>query len=136
MNNVSSPDQKRELLRHTVATVAYRGGKAVRNAPASFAAFQAHEGVRTPGQILAHIGDLLDWALSMAIGKQEWHNSTPLSWEHEVERFFAALQRFVAGPEHPDLLSQRVVVGDLHRHPKITGDHPEHCHGTKKDQGD
>jgi hypothetical protein len=94
MNNVSTPDQRRELLRHTVATVAYRGGKAVRNAPASFAVFQAQEGVRTPGQILAHIGDLFDWALSMAIGKQEWHNSTPLPWEHEIERFFAALQRF------------------------------------------
>ena len=32
-------DEKRALLRHTVATVAYRGGKAVRGAPASFAAF-------------------------------------------------------------------------------------------------
>jgi hypothetical protein len=94
MNNNSTPDQDRELLRHAVATVAYRGGKAVRNAPALFADFQAHEGVRTPGQILAHIGDLFDWALSMAIGKQEWHNSKPLSWEREVERFFAALERF------------------------------------------
>ena len=26
-----------------------------------FANFQAAEGVRTPGKILAHIGDLLDW---------------------------------------------------------------------------
>jgi hypothetical protein len=92
MNNNSTPDQGRKLLRHTVATVAYRGGKAIRNAPASFAAFQAHEGVRTPVQILAHIGDLLDWALSMANGKREWHDSKPLPWE--VERFFAALQRF------------------------------------------
>jgi hypothetical protein len=92
--NGSTPDQKRELLRHTVATVAYRGGKAVRNAPASFATFQTHEGVRTPGQILAHIGDLFDWALSMANGKREWHDSKPLPWEQEVERFFAALRRF------------------------------------------
>src|SRR5580704_2184594 len=91
--NGSTPDQKRELLRHTVATVAYRGGKAVRNAPASFATFQTHEGVRTPGQILAHIGDLFDWALSMANGKREWHDSKPLPWEQEVERFFAALRR-------------------------------------------
>ncbi|MFZ1006927.1 MAG: hypothetical protein WAN65_08830 [Candidatus Sulfotelmatobacter sp.] len=94
MNNNSTPDQARKLLRHTVATVAYRGEKAVRNAAASFAAFQAHEGVRTPAQILAHIGDLLDWAFSMANGKREWHDSKPLPWEQEVERFFAALQRF------------------------------------------
>jgi len=94
MNNVSTSDPKRELLRHTVATLAYRGGKVVRGAPEGFGVFHADEGVRAPGQILAHIGDLLDWALSMANGKREWHDSKPLPWEKEVERFFAALQRF------------------------------------------
>jgi len=86
-------DAKRELIRHTVATLAYRGGKAVRGAPADFASFRAAETSRTPGQILAHIGDLLDWALSIVSGKEEWHNSTPLEWNREVERFFAALGR-------------------------------------------
>lgn len=89
-------DPKREFLRHTVATVAYRGGKAVRGAPASFAAFQAGEGVRTPAQILAHIGDLYDWVLSIARGKQVWKNSEPLPWEKEVERFHATLAAFDA----------------------------------------
>lgn len=91
---VLSSDPKRELLRHAVATVAYRGGKAVRNAPNGFAGFQAGEGARTPGQILAHIGDLFDWALSIAMGQQAWHDSKPLAWEQEVERFFAALKKF------------------------------------------
>jgi len=86
-------DAKRELIRHTVATLAYRGGKAVRGAPADFASLRAAETSRTPGQILAHIGDLLDWALSIVSGKEEWHNSTPLEWNREVERFFAALGR-------------------------------------------
>jgi hypothetical protein len=49
---------------------------------------------RTPGQILEHISDLLDWALSLAKGKQEWHDSVPLPWDREVERFFAALRAF------------------------------------------
>jgi hypothetical protein len=44
-----------------------------------------------PGQVLAHIGDLLDWALSISQGKQEWRNSQPQSWEQDSERFFAAL---------------------------------------------
>jgi len=87
-------DPKRELLRHTLATVAYRGGKAVRNAPAGFAEFRAGEGLRTPGQILAHVSDLFDWALSIAMGQQKWHNSQPLPWEQGVERFFAALKKF------------------------------------------
>jgi hypothetical protein len=94
-------DPKRELLRHTVATIAYRGGKAVRGAPASFAAFQAGGGAggegdraRTPAAILAHIGDLFDWALSIAKGAQAWNNATPLAWDAEVARFHETLKRF------------------------------------------
>ena len=86
-------DPKRELLRHTLATVAYRCAKAVRNAPQGFADFQAGEGVCTPGQILAHMGDLFDWALSIVIGRQTWHDSKPLPWEQEVKRLFAALKK-------------------------------------------
>jgi len=87
--NVSAKD----LFQHTVATLAYRGAKALRNAPAGFTDFQAGAGVRTPGRILAHIGDLLDWALSMANGEKKWHDSQPQAWEKDVDRFFAALKR-------------------------------------------
>jgi hypothetical protein len=84
-------DPKRDLLRHTIATLAYRGGKTLRGAPSGFADIRAAEKTRTPGQILAHVGDLLDWALRLAEGKHEWHDSTPLPWEQEVARFHAAL---------------------------------------------
>ena len=87
-------DGKTDLLRHTLATLAYRGGKALRGAPAEFAEFRAGETTRTPAQILAHIGDLLDWALSLAEGKEAWHNSPPLTWEQGTARFFAALEAF------------------------------------------
>lgn len=81
------------LLRHTVATLAYRGGKAVRHAPAEFAAFKAEPTTRTPAEILAHIGDLLDWAFGMADGRQDWHDSTPLPWQQEIDRFFGGLKK-------------------------------------------
>jgi len=84
----------RTLLRHTLATLAYRGGKAIRNAPESFATFGAPDSSRTPAKILAHMGDLMDWALSMAAGNQKWNDSAPLSWEKECERFFGALKKF------------------------------------------
>ena len=87
-------DDKRALLRHTVATVAYRGGKAVRGAPASFASFSGDGTDRTAVKILAHIGDLYDWALTQAKGAAAWNDSTPLDWDREADRFFAALQRF------------------------------------------
>ena len=85
-------DDKRAFLRHTLATVAYRGGKAVRNAPASFASYATGDAPKTPAQILAHIGDLFDWALSIAKGKQAWNNSAPLEWHAEVARFHATLK--------------------------------------------
>src|SRR5579885_1267435 len=88
------PDGTRELLRHTLATVAYRGGKALRGAPESFADFRSGESSRTPVQILAHIGDLFDWALTLAQGAERWRDSSPLPWNAEVERFFASLAKF------------------------------------------
>src|ERR1041385_5433374 len=91
---MTNSKQKREMLRHTVATLAYRGGKAVRGASESFASFKASETTRTPAQILAHVGDLLDWALSIAQGKETWHNAEPLPWNEGIDRFHAALWKF------------------------------------------
>jgi hypothetical protein len=87
-------DTTRAFLRHTVATVAYRGGKAVRGAPASFASYSPDGSDRTPAKILAHVGDLYDWALSQASGAEAWRDSTPLEWNAEVARFFTVLRRF------------------------------------------
>jgi hypothetical protein len=92
----ASLEPERQMLRHTLATLAYRGGKTLRGAPEGFPGFRASETTRTPGQVLAHIGDLLDWALSIAQGKQEWHNSQPQSWELDSQRFFTALAVFDA----------------------------------------
>ena len=89
-------DAKRQMLRHTVATLAYRGGKAVTGVPEGFSDFRAGESARTPGQILAHICDLMDWALTIASGKPSWHDSTPLEWSGDVSRFFSAIEKFDA----------------------------------------
>lgn len=87
-------DSDRELLRHALATLAYRASRALEDAPESFAAFDGAG--RTPAQILAHLGDLFDWALSMAEGNQRWHNSESLAWPEEQRRFFAILSAFDA----------------------------------------
>jgi hypothetical protein len=107
MQNESTPvSTARELLRHTVATLAYRGAKALRDVPAGFADFHAPAAVRSPGQILAHLGDLMDWALAMAQGKPAWHDSPPLAWDEGVTRFFAALEKFDAYLASGDPLAQ------------------------------
>jgi hypothetical protein len=97
-------DPARQLLRHTVATVAYRGGKTLRGAPEHFASFHIGDKTRTPAQILAHMGDLFDWALSIAQGRQTWHDSTPLPWNAEIDRFFATLKTFDDCLASPDSL--------------------------------
>lgn len=89
-------DPGRDLLRHTVATVAYRAGKALRGAPPGFGDFRISEDARTSGQVLAHMGDLFDWALSLAEGTQRWRDSTSLPWDREVQRLFATLATFDA----------------------------------------
>jgi len=84
----------REFLRHCVATLAYRAAKATRGTPDTFAGFRPGPTSKTPVEILAHMGDLMDWALSMANGTPRWNNAAPLAWEPECARFFLAVQRF------------------------------------------
>jgi hypothetical protein len=106
-------DEGRELLRHTLATLAYRGGKVVRDAPPAFGGFAG--GTRTPVQIVAHIGDLMDWALHMADGRQVWNDAEPLAWDDEVARLFAAIATLDARLAAPEPLG--VTPGALFQGP-------------------
>lgn len=94
--STSEPDPDLPLLRHAVATLAYRAGKALRGAPEGFGDFRPGEGGRTAVQILAHMSDLFDWALTMVDGEPVWRDAPPLPWDQEVARFFATLERFDA----------------------------------------
>jgi hypothetical protein len=91
-----SETASRQMLRHTLATVAYRAGKTLRGAPAGFADYRAAETLRTPLEILAHLGDLMEWALGLARGESRWPGAAPLPWEEEKGRFYAAVARFDA----------------------------------------
>ncbi len=106
----------RELLRHTLATAAYRASKVLKDAPETFANFKADGTSRTPVQIVAHMGDLFDWALSIAQGKQAWHDATPLPWAQEVTRFFATLKKFddyLCGPEQLHASVEKLYQGPV-----------------------
>lgn len=88
-----SQDVKREVLRHVVATVVYRCGVAVSGAAEEFAAFRVGEEARTPGEILAHVGDLLEGSLYLLKGELVYLNSSPLPWGEGVSRFFSAAKQ-------------------------------------------
>jgi hypothetical protein len=112
----STNDGRREMLRHTVATLAYRGGKTLRGAPEGFASFGACEGARRPSEILAHVGDLLYWALWMARGEYRWPEEATRAWDEEVARFFeglAALDAFLASEEPLGNTPEKIFQGPI-----------------------
>lgn len=83
-----------EFFRHILATLAYRAAKAMRGAPESFANFRPGPTSKTPLEIVAHMGDLLDWSLTLMSGGSKWTSATPQNWQPECVRFFAALKKF------------------------------------------
>jgi hypothetical protein len=82
----------RAFLRHALATLAYRAGKAVRGTPAAYGDYRVGPDSPSPREILAHMGDLMDWLLRQLRGEARWTAATPLPWEDEITRFFAALK--------------------------------------------
>ena len=102
----ATPDATIHLLRHTLATLAYRAGKVLRDAPDGFGDHSSGVAARTPSQLLAHMGDLMDWALSLVKGPQKWADAEPLPWDDEVARFFAALSRLDAALASESLLDR------------------------------
>ena len=87
-------DLQRGLLRHLAATLAFRGGIAVSDAPENFSEFRAGENTRSAGEILAHIGDLIQGSLFLMKGEFVHLQSPVQSWAEDVKRFFAAAREF------------------------------------------
>ena len=95
-SDIAASDPTRQFFRHILATIAYRGGKTLRSAPESFATFRIAETSRTPAQILAHMGDLVEWTYRQVRGEQwlpAWHPVGPSTWDADVARFFKALEQ-------------------------------------------
>ena len=85
------------VLRHMLATMAYRGGKTLRDAPAAFATFCPAGCANTPLVLLAHMGDLIEWAQRACAGTEDSYQvSEPLAWAEQVARFYRALESFDA----------------------------------------
>ena len=115
---MNAPDpaspETRAFLRHTFAVLVYRAAKTMRGVPASFATYRPAEGANRPLDLVAHMGDLFDWALRMARGEMRWTTATPQDWEAECARFFAAVKA----------LDDHVAAGE-----------PIHCELTRLYQG-
>jgi len=83
--------EPRQLLRHTLATLAYRSAKVLRDFPEDSVETRVSPATRTPLELLSHLGDLMEWAEGLARGDHRWRAAPSSSWAEARERFFGGL---------------------------------------------
>jgi len=95
MESTSLPNDAtaRAVVRHLVATLAYRAAKVLRDVEPGFARTSFGDATRTPVSIVAHLGDLIAWAISVTHGAYEWRPEGTSDWNAEVARFFDNLAK-------------------------------------------
>ncbi|NNF00598.1 MAG: hypothetical protein HKN25_16385 [Pyrinomonadaceae bacterium] len=109
-------DPKREILRHIIATVAYRAKKPLTDAPVGFGEFKIGDKTKSPVEILSHMCDLFEWSLSQAKGTEFSRGSNLLTWDQEIERFYRALSdfdEFIAGKESLHAPLENLIQGPV-----------------------
>jgi hypothetical protein len=94
---------RRALLTHFLAALAYRTQKALRDAPPSFGTFSAGHHVRTPAELVRHMTSVLGYARTYFIGGRYWPDPLP-DLAAEVERFHAMVATLAAHLEGGDAL--------------------------------
>src|SRR6266542_1437367 len=107
---------ERAMLRHTLATLAYRAAKAIRGAPAGFGDARASDTTRTAGEIISHMADLLEWATALAKGRSQYNEHPVTSWHDDVGRFFknlVELDSILRSPSGGPLEPRKIFQGPL-----------------------
>ena len=108
-------DAARAVVRHLVATLAYRAAKVLRDIPPEFASATVGAATRRPVQIVAHMGDLTAWAITLARGESVWTAAGGDDWNVEVDRFFdglSELDRELAGAPFTGSI-EKLIQGPL-----------------------
>jgi hypothetical protein len=82
----------RLILRHLLATIAYRAGKAIRGTPDAFGQHRQTPDSPSSADIVAHMGDLMEWVLRLLRGEWTFTKATPLPWHQEIARFYRTLK--------------------------------------------
>ena len=115
-NLLPSDITTRAVLRHALATVAYRAAKVLRDVPPEFPAASFGSSTRQPVQIVAHLADLMAWGITLARGESVWKPEGSGEWSLEVDRFFsnlAALDHELASVSGPPGSCEKLIQGPL-----------------------
>ena len=109
-------DDTRRVLRHFLATLAYRTQKALRDAPEGFADFRVDSFARTPHDLILHMTGVVGFARSLFDNGDAWPNKLP-TFAEEVERFHNTLEalgrHLDSGREPRDTTLERILQGPL-----------------------
>ena len=114
MTTATAKTQNTSAFRHALATLAYRAGKVLRDTPPDFSGYRPAKDARSAGEILAHLCDLFDWALTQAQGNEKWQDTEPKSWDADTKRFYAALtalDEYVASGSELHVSTEKMFQG-------------------------
>ena len=115
MSNLS-PDESRPVLRHLTATLAYRAAKVLRDVPPGFGIMSFGDDTRRPASIVAHLADLMAWAVTLVQDKVAWKAAGSSDWDVEVRRFYdnlAALDRELSATTLAPGAAEKLIQGPL-----------------------
>ena len=104
------------ILRHLLATLAYRAAKVLRDAPDGFGAASFGDATRRPTLIVAHLADLMAWGVTLVQDNVAWKAEGGGDWDVEVARFFAnlaALDRALSSLPLAAGAAEKLIQGPL-----------------------
>src|ERR1051325_6793954 len=110
------PDESRPVLRHLAATLAYRAAKVLRDVPDGFSSASFGDTTRRPVLVVAHLADLMAWAVTLVQDNVVWKAGGSGDWDVEVRRFFdnlAALDRELTTATLAPGAAEKLIQGPL-----------------------
>ena len=107
-------DDKRAMLKHFLAALAYRTQKDLRDAPPEFASFRAGSQIRTPHEIIRHMDSVIGYARTFIIGGQ-YRAPKFDNFSETVKHFHEILEDMALhiekGTEFKDITAEKFLQG-------------------------
>lgn len=108
---------RRALLKHFLAALAYRTQKALRDAPAGFGDFRPQNGVRSPTELVRHMTSVLGYTCTFFTGGHYRPESLP-TLDAEVARLHEMIETLAghiesATPLDEGVTTERLLQGPL-----------------------
>jgi len=116
MAPVNLPPDTTRILRHLVATIAYRASRSLRNVPEGFESVRLDDTAMSAGELILHMTNVMAFALA-TVRQTDRLQHRALAWPQEVTRFYSLLgeldSKLAAGAVLEEGMDLRLVQGPL-----------------------